>query len=81
MIAAVLALVAAWAGRLYVAERAQASLLRDQERLAQLELRAVRNQAEAERIVAQRQLADERARSAEFERQLRESRAKAGASP
>jgi len=59
-IAACLAVCAAWTGRLYLANRSETAILHDQQALADLELRSVRNQLEAERIVNQRELTDTR---------------------
>jgi len=71
--AACLALAAAWSGRLYWSARSEAALLRDQQRLAGLELRSTRNQLEAERIVSRQQLAETRLQLAEVDRQLADS--------
>ena len=56
--AACFALAAAWLGQRYLNTRSAYIMLRDQQALADLELRSARNQLEAERIVNGRQLAD-----------------------
>ena len=71
--AACLALAAVWSGRLYWTARTEAVLLRDQQRLADLELRSTRDQMEAERIVGRRELAETRLQLAEVDRQLADS--------
>jgi anti-sigma-K factor RskA len=57
-LAAGLAVAAAWSAERYLALRSETALLRDQQQLAQVELQQVRNQIAAERIVSQRELAD-----------------------
>lgn len=54
-----------WLVQLYFTTQAQNSLLRDQQRLTELELRNARQHAEAERILAGRELADLRKQLAE----------------
>jgi hypothetical protein len=54
-----------WLAQLYFTTQAQNSLLRDQQRLTELELRNARQHAEAERILAGRELADLRKQLAE----------------
>jgi len=71
-IAAGLALCSAWTARLYLNSRSEAAMLRDQQVLAGLELRSVRNQLEAERIVNQRELTDTRQDLAAAGRRLSE---------
>jgi len=57
-LAAMLAFLCAWLVRLCVDLRAQNTLLQHEQSLSALELRAVRNQLEAERILAARERAD-----------------------
>jgi hypothetical protein len=54
-----------WLAQLYFTTQAQNSLLRDQQRLTELELRNARQHAEAERILAGRELTDLRKQLAE----------------
>ena len=51
-------LAAIWLAKLYMSDRVENALLRDQLRLAEMESQAIHNQLEAERIVERRQLAD-----------------------
>ena len=71
-IAASLALACAWLGQLYLTNRTENSLLRDQQALADLELRSTRQQAEAERLLAKRQLDDSNQQVASVAKQLSE---------
>jgi anti-sigma-K factor RskA len=71
-IAACLALCSAWAARLYLTSRSETAALRDQRTIADLDLRSVRNQLEAERIVNQRELTDTRQDLADASRRLRD---------
>lgn len=57
-IAASLALVAAWLGARYLSADSEATLLRQQQALADLALQGIRQQLEAERLVASRQAKD-----------------------
>lgn len=57
-LAAMVALAGAWLGQLHLASQAKNALLEDQYRLTDLELRSTRQHAEAERLLARRQLAD-----------------------
>lgn len=66
-IAACFALSAAWLGQLYLAARANASLLRDGRTMAELSLKSTQQQLEAERILSRRQVLD-------TEKQLADSR-------
>jgi hypothetical protein len=59
-VAACLALALAQAARLTLVLRSRNALLEDQANLADLELKSSRNQAEAERIIAARELSDTR---------------------
>jgi anti-sigma-K factor RskA len=68
--AACLALATAWLGQRYLIARAQNDQLRQQAALADVTLREVRNQLAAERVVADRELADARTRLNEAGRQL-----------
>lgn len=70
--AAALALVAAWVVQLYFVSLSESSLLREQQALGEATLRSVRNQLEAERLLANRQLQDATQAIAALERQLRE---------
>ena len=58
--AACFALTAAWLGQHYLNARSANLVLRDQQALADLELRSARNELEAERIVNRRELSDAR---------------------
>jgi hypothetical protein len=58
ILAGCLALAAAQAARLYLAARAEAVAERQRASLADLELRSMRNQLEAERILSRREIAD-----------------------
>jgi anti-sigma-K factor RskA len=69
-IAACFAVVAAWSGERYVAARSENLLLRDEQKLADLELQRVRNQIAEERIVSQREIADSRRQLDDSGRQL-----------
>jgi anti-sigma-K factor RskA len=64
-IAAGLALCSAWLGFGYLSSRSENALLRDQRKLADMELQGARNQLEAERIVNGRELADTRGQLAD----------------
>jgi hypothetical protein len=57
---AVLALGAAWFGQRYVAVRSELAVLRDQNELADIALKSVQQQLEAERIITRRRLQDAR---------------------
>jgi len=57
-IVATLALLCAWLGQLALTMRAENALLRQEQSLAALELRAAHNQLEAERIVLHREITD-----------------------
>ncbi|MBI4624100.1 MAG: anti-sigma factor [Verrucomicrobia bacterium] len=56
--AAGLALAAGWVAQLYYISRSEIALLTNQQALAELALQSARNQLEAERLLAQRQLSD-----------------------
>jgi hypothetical protein len=56
--AAGFALLAAWVGQRYATTSADAALNRERQAMAEIEIKAVRQQLEAERIVAGRQLQD-----------------------
>ena len=56
--AAGLALAAGWVAQLYYISRSEIALLTNRQALAELALQSARNQLEAERLLAQRQLAD-----------------------
>ena len=58
-----LALLCLWLAQLYFIARTEIALLRDQYQLAEFELRSARQQAEAERILAQHELAQLRDRA------------------
>ena len=71
--AACFALVAAWMGELYMGSRAQAHALRDQMALADLTLRAERNQMEAERILHRQELVDVQTQVSEASQRIADS--------
>ena len=71
--AAGFALVAVWFARLYIASRSEAQLVSAQQALADLELKSTRNQLEAERILARRQLANLNQQVADTTKQLGEA--------
>lgn len=75
-IAASLALCAGWFAQLYLSSQSEAELLRSQSELATLSVQATRQQLEAERILARRQVADLEQQKAGAEAQLVEARAK-----
>jgi|UniRef100_UPI00404930FE hypothetical protein len=56
IIAAIGALAALWMGRLYSTEQAQNTILQQQQMLADLTLKGLQNQLEAERILSKYQL-------------------------
>lgn len=58
MMAACLAIGCIWLSQLYLQSRASTSVLQDQSALAQIEVESAKNTLEAERILANRQLAD-----------------------
>ena len=70
--AAVFAVMCAWLGQLYIGSRFEAATLRDQQTVAEFTLRTVRNQLEAERIIAGHQLSSLTERLASLDRQLKE---------
>jgi len=70
--AAGFALVAVWFAQLYIIGRGESSLLHEQLALADASLRSARNQLEAERLLANRQLNDATRTIANLDRQLRE---------
>lgn len=69
--AACLAIVCAWVGQLYVGSRFEAATLRDQQAVADFQLRSARNQLEAERIIASHQLSSMTEQLAALDRQLK----------
>lgn len=73
LVAAAFAIACAWLARLQLASQARCTLLADQQRLAELELRSVRQQLEAERILNRRQLTDSAAALAQRDQQLAEA--------
>lgn len=75
-LAAGLALCAGWFAQLYLASQSEADLLRSQSELAAVSLKAVRQQLEAERILASQQVADLERQKSGAETQLAEARAK-----
>ncbi|HEX3729105.1 MAG TPA: anti-sigma factor [Opitutaceae bacterium] len=77
-LAASLAVAATGASSLYLSKRSENTLLRGQQRLAQIEVASVRNQLEADRIVHQRELADARQGLAAAGRQLADSQKQMG---
>lgn len=68
--AACFALTAAYFGQAFLTERATAAALRDQQALADLSLRGVKQQLEAERLIARRELADAAAKASDAARLL-----------
>lgn len=70
-LAACLAVAAVGAGGLYYTKSSEASVLREEQRLADLEMQSMRNQMAAERIVHERELADARRQVALLDRKLR----------
>jgi anti-sigma-K factor RskA len=70
--AAGFALVAVWFAQLHLVSRSENSLLHEQLALADASLRSARNQLEAERLLANRQLNDATQAIASLDRQLRE---------
>jgi anti-sigma-K factor RskA len=79
-LAACLAAVAAWSGERYMTVRSEYGLLSDQQKLADLELQRVHNQMEEERIVYQRELADNRQQLTAMSDKLAEASQQASAS-
>lgn len=69
--AACFAASTAWLGQLYLASRSEASLLREQQTIADLALRSARTQLATERLLAGRQLADARTQIADLGQQLK----------
>jgi len=72
-LAACLALCAAWTGSLYLTARSENAMLRDSQRLADLELRSARTQFDSERIVDQREIAETRQQLADAAKDLSNS--------
>jgi anti-sigma-K factor RskA len=70
--AAGFAFTAVWFGQLYFVTRAENSLLRDQQALADAALESTRNQLEAERLLARHERADASARLAALTTQMQE---------
>jgi len=69
--AACLALTSAWFGQLYLGSRFEAAALRDQQALADFQLRSTRNHLEAERLIARHQVSAVTEQVAALERQLK----------
>ena len=69
-VAACLALTSAWLGQNYLNAQRLSQTLREQQALADLTLRSTQNHLEAERLIAQRELADATARATESARTL-----------
>lgn len=61
LLVATLGVLCLWLAQLYLTVQAENALLRDHQRLTELELRSAQQHAEAERILAARELADLRA--------------------
>jgi anti-sigma-K factor RskA len=72
--AACLAVTSAWLGQLYLTSRSEALLLRDQQTLAEFELKSAQHQLEAERLVARQELATATAGASDLDRTLRVAR-------
>ena len=70
--AAGLAITCAWLGQLYVGSRFEAATLRDEQAVADFQLHSARNQLEAERLIAGRQLSSMTEQLAALDRQLKE---------
>lgn len=75
-IAAGFAVGCGWLGQLYLQHRAERALLRDQLELAAIETRSSRQQLEAERILASRQVADASQQVAQLTQVVTQSSAK-----
>jgi len=73
-VAACLAVAALWTTRLAWTLRSENAVMSDQQKLAEIDLRTLRNGMEAERIVRQRQLEDAQQALADASRQVNESR-------
>jgi anti-sigma-K factor RskA len=69
--AACFAVVCAWLGQLYLGSRYEAATLRDQQALADFQLRSARNQLEAERLIADHQITSVTEQLAALDRQLK----------
>ena len=69
--AACLAISSAWLGQLYLGSRFEAATLRDQQALADFQLRSARHQLEAERLIAGHQLSTMTEQLAALDRQLK----------
>jgi anti-sigma-K factor RskA len=69
--AACLAITCAWLGQLYFGSRFEAATLREQQAVADFELRTTRNQLEAERLIAGHQLGAMTEQLAALDRQLK----------
>ena len=69
--AACLAVTCAWLGQLYLGSRYAAATLRDQQVLADFQLRSALNQLEAERLIATHQLSSVTEQLAALDRQLK----------
>ncbi len=72
-IVAGLAVGGAWLGQLYFAARAEIALLHDQEALSNLAVIGARQQAEAERILSNRQLAEDKRHLVQLDQQIAQS--------
>ncbi len=75
--AAVVVLTSAWLSQLYLGSRAAAALLRDQQLLADFELKSARHQLEAERIISRQELSASTAGSTDLNRALQLARQQA----
>ena len=71
--AAGFALVAGWFAQLYIASRAETEMVSAQQMLADLEIKSTRQQLEAERLLARRQLANLNQQVADTTKQLADS--------
>ena len=69
--AACLAVACAWLGQLYLGSRYETATLRDQQALAEFQLRSARNQLEAERLIADHQITSVTEQLAALDRQLK----------
>jgi anti-sigma-K factor RskA len=69
--AACLAVTCAWLSQLYLGSRYEADTLRDEQAVADFQLRSARNQVEAERLIASHQLSSLTEQLAALDRQLK----------
>lgn len=70
MLVGLCALGGAWFGQLYLTKQAELAITRDQQALTDLELIGARHQLEAERILARRELSEEKRHREQLEQQV-----------